>query len=493
RELLELHTLGIIDGEHVYTEDDVVGVAKVMSGWSVNITDDLDLFRFRSTRHHTGAVSLLGGAWSCPAHAAADGQQHGESLLSFLAHHESTARYLAWKLVKRFVADDPPPALVEALAGVYLANDTHVAPVLRHLFHSAEFAASGGQKLRRGLEILTATCRVLDAQIDPEPMGAVADGLHGEGWGALFRLGQPLFGHQNPDGFSDDGADWLSADGLLRRWDICGSIANNWYAPDLAADPLALLPDPPPPNAGALLDTVAVRLLGEVGAPPAHGFTDVAPTAWYGPALDWARDADVVGPYADGSVHPTNSIKRSQVVDMLWRAEGRPTGAPPHGYPDVAPTAPYGPALSWAKDRGIVGGYPDGTFRPKRTASRAQVVMMVWHAAGDPGGSPRNDYTDVPVDAWYRPGVDWARAQGMIGEYPGRRFRPGRDITRAAVLSMLYQRHHSPASPLTASERDALLTYLGGDPHQVTHDWFLEWKTGDLAALLLASPHFQHR
>lgn len=493
RELLELHTLGIIDGEHIYTEDDVVGVAKVLSGWSVNITDDLDIFRFRSSWHHTGAISLLGGAWSCPAHSAVNGQQYGESLITFLAHHPSTARYLSWKLVKRFVSDDPPPALVDELAGVYLANDTAIAPVLRALFHSDEFAASTGTKLRRGLEILAATCRVIGAQVDPDPLGDASEGLHGEGWGALYRLGQTLFGHRNPDGYSDDGADWLSADGLLRRWDICGSIANNWYEPDLAADPLALLPAPPPPTAGTLLDAMAVRILGEVGAPPAHGFTDVGAGAWYGPALDWARDAGVVAPYADGSFHPKSSVKRSQIVDMLWRAEGSPTGAPPHGFTDVSPSAPYGPALSWAKANHVVGGYPDGTFRPKNLVTRSQVVAMLWHAEGDPGGSPRSTFSDVAANAWYRPAVDWATAQGLVGAYPGNTFRPDKAITRASAVSMLYDLHHVPASPLTPGERAALLTYLGGDEDQITHDWFLEWKTGDLVALLLATPAFQHR
>ena len=492
RELLELHTLGIIDGEHVYTEDDVVGVAKVMSGWSVNITDDLDIFRFRSTWHHAGAISLLGGQWSCPAHTAANGQQYGESLIQFLARHPSTARYLSWKLVKRFVSDDPPPALVDAMADVYLANDTAIAPVLRHLFHSPEFAASAGGKLRRGFEILAATCRVLDAQVDPDPLGDVSDGLHGEGWGALFRLGQPLFGHRNPDGFSDDGADWLSADGLLRRWDICGSIAQNWYEPDLTADPLALVPDPPPPTAGALLDALAVRILGEKDPPPRHGFTDVSPTAWYGPALDWARAEGIVAPYSDGSYHPKNDVKRSQIVDMIWKAEGSPAVATPHGCTDVPANAPYGPALRWAVAEGVVSRKRDGTFRPKKVATRSQVVTMLWEAAGRPGGSPRSTYADVPSTARYRAAADWATAQGLVRAYPGNTFRPDKSITRSSAAVMLDARYHVPASPLTPSERAALVAFLGG-ANQGTPDWFIEWKTGDLVALLLASPHFQHR
>jgi uncharacterized protein (DUF1800 family) len=493
RELLELHTLGIIDGQHVYEEADVVGVAKVMSGWSVNITNNLDIFRFRSSWHHTSAISLLGGAWSCPAHSAADGQQHGESLLSFLAHHPSTARYVCWKLIKRFVSDDPPPALVASAQAVYLANDTAIAPVLRHLFHSAAFAANRGTKLRRGFEILTATCRVLDAQVDPDPFGDASNGIHGEGWGALFRLGQTLFGHRNPDGYSDDSADWLSADGLLRRWEICGAIAQNWYDPDLIADPMALVRDPPPPTAGTLLDALAARVLGAANAPPAHGFTDVAPTAWYGPALDWAKAEGIITAYANGTFRPKSTVKRSQTVTMLWQAAGRPGGSPPHGFSDVSASAPYGPALNWAKAERVVTAYAGNTFRPRNTVTRAEVVMMLWHADGDPGGAPPHGFSDVPSTASYRLGLNWAKARGLVTTYPGNKFKPTKEVIRAQLASMLYLLHYTPETVLTAGERAAFITFLEGDEDQITYDWFLEWKVPDTVALLLATPHFQHR
>lgn len=493
RELLELHTLGIIDGQHIYDETDVVGVAKVMSGWSVNITDDLDIFRFRSSWHHTGAISLLGGAWSCPAHAATDGQQYGESLLSFLAHHPSTARYLCWKLIKRFVTDDPPPSLVTSAQQVYLANDTAIAPVLRHLFHSAAFAANRGTKLRRGLEILAATCRVLDAQVDPDPSGDAAEGIHGEGWGALFRLGQPLFGHRNPDGFSDDSADWLSADGLLRRWEICGAISQNWYEPDVTADPMTLVPDPPPPTAGTLLDALAARVLGATNTPPPHRMSDVGANAWYGSALDWAADAGVVTAYANGTFRPKATVKRSQVVTMLWHVAGDPAGEPAHGFPDVPNGAPYGAALNWARAAGVATAYPDGTFRPKNTVSRSQVVTMLWQAAGRPGGAPAHGFADVAPTAPYRLALKWASAQGLVSPYPGNTFRPDKLVTRLQIVVMLHRRHYTPTTALTAGERAAFITYMGGNEHHITHDWFVSWKVPDTVALLLATPHFQHR
>ena len=153
RELLELHTLGIIGGEQVYDEHDVVAVARVLSGWTITTVPGTGMaFRFRDEFHDARPASILGGAWSTPGHAGDAGYQDGVSLLAFLAHHPSTARYLAWKLCQRFVGDDPPAGLVASAAQVYLDHDTAVAPVIDHIVRSPEFYASGGAKLRRGLD-----------------------------------------------------------------------------------------------------------------------------------------------------------------------------------------------------------------------------------------------------------------------------------------------------------------------------------------------------
>ncbi|KAG1648205.1 hypothetical protein GQR58_030039 [Nymphon striatum] len=157
REILELHSLGIVNGQQVYTEEDMRQVSLVLSGWSVDWQQDRDAFKFRPLWHHRGPVSILGGAWSRPDRTGASDAQllaDGENLVSFLAHHPSTARHLAFKMCRRFVADEPPMGLVDRMASIYLANGTAIAPMLRELFTSPEFAENTDTKLRRGFEVV---------------------------------------------------------------------------------------------------------------------------------------------------------------------------------------------------------------------------------------------------------------------------------------------------------------------------------------------------
>lgn len=261
RELLELHTLGIIDGEHVYTEADVLGVARVLSGWTINWDDNPSkyTFRFGEWAHYREAVSIFGGAWSRPSRAnyhdrVANAQRDGESLLDFLAHHPSTARYLATKLAKRFVSDTPPPALVDRLAATYLSNDTAIAPVLRQLFLSTEFNASIGQKTKRPIDWLYSALRTTRAQIHPAPRGMAAKHLRY----ATAAMGQPLFERPSPDGWPERPTYWISADGLLKRWEVGARLALNSITDAGAAEKVvvnaaALVPNPLPPTIRTLL------------------------------------------------------------------------------------------------------------------------------------------------------------------------------------------------------------------------------------------------
>jgi uncharacterized protein (DUF1800 family) len=265
RELLELHTLGIVDGTHVYSEADVLGVAKVLSGWSINWDDNANRYTFRFSEwwHSRDAVSILGGAWSRPSRAnyqdrVANAQRDGESLLNFLARHPSTARNLATKLARRFVADKPPPALVDRLAATYLSNDTAIAPVLRQLFLSAEFNAAVGQKVKRPQDWLYSALRTTRAQIDPAPKGVAASRLRS----ASLALGQPLFERVSPDGWPDRATHWVAADGLLKRWEHAAKLARNRITDDaspekVVVDVMALMPSPLPGTVRDLLISVA--------------------------------------------------------------------------------------------------------------------------------------------------------------------------------------------------------------------------------------------
>jgi uncharacterized protein (DUF1800 family) len=265
RELLELHTLGIVDGTQVYTEADVVGVAKVLSGWSINWDNNANRYTFRFSEwwHCRDAVSILGGAWSRPSRAnyqdrVANAQRDGESLINFLARHPSTARNLATKLVRRFVSDTPPPALVDRLAATYLSSDTAMAPVLRQLFLSPEFNASVGQKVKRPQDWLYSALRTTRAQIDPAPKGAAATRLRS----AALALGQPLFERVSPDGWPDRATYWVAADGLLKRWEHGAKLARNQItdsssAEKVVVDAMALLPTPLPATVRDLLIRIA--------------------------------------------------------------------------------------------------------------------------------------------------------------------------------------------------------------------------------------------
>ena len=190
RELLELHTLGIINGTQVYNEDDVQACAQIMSGWSIewgNVPTKFD-FKFQGYMHDRRAVSAFGGAVSFPARSSGQGYDDGLVLLNYLAHNSATAKYIAYKLVRRFVADDPPMSLVNSAAAVFRANDTAIVPTLRHIFQSREFAASGMSKIRRPHEHMVATLRALGASHSMNPSGKSADAMRR----ALSDMGQPL-------------------------------------------------------------------------------------------------------------------------------------------------------------------------------------------------------------------------------------------------------------------------------------------------------------
>ena len=263
RELLELHTLGIVNGEHVYTEADIVGVAKVLSGWSINWNNGANKYDyfFADYHHSREAVSILGGAWSRPARTndyRTAGMGDGESLIRFLARRPETARYICFKLVRRFVSDDPPMGLVDRLAGIYTTNDTAIVPVLRALFRSPEFAASTNQKVKRPVDWLYSALRSTGAQINDAPRGQAASRLRS----AQSALGQAVNERVTPDGWPEQGTDWVAADGLLKRWEYGSKIGRNQITDSNAVEKVqinvvGLVPAPLPATNRALIAAIA--------------------------------------------------------------------------------------------------------------------------------------------------------------------------------------------------------------------------------------------
>ncbi|MCC6567331.1 MAG: DUF1800 domain-containing protein [Chloroflexi bacterium] len=215
RELLELHTLGVDGG---YTERDVKEVARILTGWGVS-DERWGYFGFNAWAHDFRPKRALGELFD-----AGHGIGEGQRLLDLLAAHPSTARFIAYKLVRYFVSDDPPQSLVDSTAQVFLATDGDIKSLLRHIFTSAEFYAHPGEKLRRPLEYLTAILRVL------QPHLSVVNGR----W-LIWSLEQ--FDHlpyhwAPPDGYPQVSAAWLNTSALLARWNLAFIIPRSderWY------------------------------------------------------------------------------------------------------------------------------------------------------------------------------------------------------------------------------------------------------------------------
>ncbi|WP_377642829.1 DUF1800 domain-containing protein [Oryzobacter terrae] len=251
REVLELHTVGVDGG---YLESDIRRSALALTGMSTDREDGE--YQYRHIRHHRGALAVLG--WS-NANASAYGEAVGVQYLTHLARHPKTARRIATKLAIRFVADAPPAALVDRLAQVYLANDTRIAPVVRALLTSAEFAAAKGQKTKRPLEDIVSTARVLGAAPGTNTKGWLSDLL----WHSRVA-GQAPMGWPAPNGYPDVAGAWSGSGATLARWNW--HMAQGWHAVDAApkvAYPAlrSLLPATLPTTYGGYVDALANRLL----------------------------------------------------------------------------------------------------------------------------------------------------------------------------------------------------------------------------------------
>jgi uncharacterized protein (DUF1800 family) len=216
RELLELHTVGVASG---YTEQDVRASAYVLSGRSA---DDDGEFEYVADHHRTGRVKVLG--WSASNTSAAAGLAMGDRYLDYLAHHPATATAIARKLAVRFVSDTPSPALVSALAKVYLAGKTAIPPVLVALLRSQEFWNSFGLRSKRPLEDLVGSARVLDLPFT----GDTKEGLQGLYW-QLNGLGHAPLAWAPPNGYPDVTAAWLSAGQMLQRWTTHRGLSYGWW------------------------------------------------------------------------------------------------------------------------------------------------------------------------------------------------------------------------------------------------------------------------
>jgi uncharacterized protein (DUF1800 family) len=253
RELLELHTVGVASG---YSEVDVRNSAQILTGRTV--ADERGpgpegTFVFDPALHWTGPVQVLD--FTHPNATAEGGLEVGDLYLRHLAAHPSTARTIAYKLAVRFVADVPPPTLVDRLATAYLESATAIVPVLQTLFRSAEFWAAVGQKTRRPLDNVVASVRVLGVRPGADPALAVRSL---EWW--THRTGQPPLAWPAPDGYPDVHAAWRSASGVLATWNCHKDLVQGWDDTLATVPPDELIGDRPRATVGEYVDGLCQRL-----------------------------------------------------------------------------------------------------------------------------------------------------------------------------------------------------------------------------------------
>src|SRR6478672_546663 len=210
RELLELHTLGVDAG---YTQQDVIEVARALTGWTMNPRQGAT-FTFVPQIHDAGQKTVLGHVL-----AAGRGIEDGEEVLDILARDPRTAHFISRKLAVRFVSDDPPPALVDRAAATYLRTDGDIREVVRTIVTSPEFfsRAAFRAKVKSPFEVVVSTMRALDAPADPTPRTAQL----------VARLGQPIFGHQAPNGWPETSEPWMNTGAILNRINFGMAAAAN--------------------------------------------------------------------------------------------------------------------------------------------------------------------------------------------------------------------------------------------------------------------------
>ena len=207
REVLELHTLGAASARGTdpsYTQADVTAFAAVLTGWRLGPQDTDPTQDFDPAWHEPGPKTLLGKTYP-------EGPQALRMVLHDLARHPATARFIATKLARHFVADDPPPALVERLAGTYQRSDAQLAPVYRELIRSPEAWHPHAVKLKTPEEFVVSSARLLSGDARRFDHGNAAGAL---GVGAL---GQRIMAAPSPAGWSDRAEDWLGPDAVWKR------------------------------------------------------------------------------------------------------------------------------------------------------------------------------------------------------------------------------------------------------------------------------------
>ena len=211
REIMELHTLGVDGG---YTQKDVQEVARCFTGWTIRQPYRGGGFFFAPFMHDDGEKTVLGQKLP-----AGGGVRDGEAVIRLLAHHPATAKFIATKLAQRFVSDNPPQALIDRTAQVFLKTDGDLREVVRSILTSPEFWSADNYraKIKTPFEMTVSAVRALNAETDgTQPFHR---------W--MAQMGQPLYLAQPPTGYAETSETWVNTGALLQRMNFALALSTN--------------------------------------------------------------------------------------------------------------------------------------------------------------------------------------------------------------------------------------------------------------------------
>ena len=211
RELMELHTLGVNGG---YTQQDVIEVARCLTGWTIRRPRYVAEFFFNPRMHDYNPKLVLGHKFP-----AGRGMEDGLEVLHLLAHHPSTAHFFSTQLCRRFVADDPPQSVVERASSAFSSTKGDIREVVAAILTSPEFNSPGAYrgKVKSPLEYVASALRAVGGDTDaglPIIM-------------ALNRMGHPMFQYEAPSGYADLGSTWINSSTLLWRLNFAMLLATD--------------------------------------------------------------------------------------------------------------------------------------------------------------------------------------------------------------------------------------------------------------------------
>jgi uncharacterized protein (DUF1800 family) len=249
REIMELHTLGVGSG---YSQQDVQELARILTGLGLNLTgrppgrfkrgdfrldftdeaEPVNLTLFNATRHDFGDKKFLGTT------VRGRGISEIATALAILAAEPPTAHFVSRQLAQYFCCDAPSDRLVDMMAATWKRSDGDIADVLNTLFASSEFTASLGRKFKDPIHYAVSAVRAVYGD------RVIANVQPLQNW--LTRMGEPLYGHETPDGYALTAAAWSGPGAMAARFEIAQTIgagAPALFKPDQAGPPP---PSPPP-------------------------------------------------------------------------------------------------------------------------------------------------------------------------------------------------------------------------------------------------------